>query len=114
MNEIIEQVIAHANETQPNECCGLVVERNGAREYVRCTNISGDPLNQFVIDPEEYAYPNGGMHRRARVLFNGKLRMARAGIPDTYFSIPARCGNVAGWIGIDDGALVFHANKAQA
>ena len=55
MNEIIEQVIAHANETQPNECCGLVVERNGAREYVRCTNISGDPLNQFVIDPEEYA-----------------------------------------------------------
>ena len=55
MNEIIEQVIAHANETQPNECCGLVVERNGAREYVRCTNISGDPLDQFVIDPEEYA-----------------------------------------------------------
>lgn len=55
MNEIIEQVIAHANETQPNECCGLVIERNGVREYVRCTNVSGDPLNQFVIAPEEYA-----------------------------------------------------------
>lgn len=55
MNEIIEQVSAHANETQPNECCGLVIERNGAREYVRCTNVAGDPTNQFVIDPEEYA-----------------------------------------------------------
>lgn len=55
MNEIIEQVIAHANETQPSECCGLVIERNGAREYVRCTNVAGDPTNQFVIDPEEYA-----------------------------------------------------------
>lgn len=55
MNEIIEQVIAHANETQPNECCGLVIERNGTREYVRCTNVAGDPTNQFVIDPEEYA-----------------------------------------------------------
>lgn len=55
MNEIIEQVIAHANETQPNECCGLVIERNGVREYVRCANVSGNPLNQFVIDPEEFA-----------------------------------------------------------
>ena len=72
--------------------------------------------NGTWIDPEEYAYPNGGMHRRARVMFNGKLRMARAGIPDTYFSIPARCGNVAGWISVDTDTdtLEFRANKAQA
>lgn len=55
MNEIIEQVIAHANETQPNECCGLVVKRDGKLEYVRCDNISGNPSNQFVIAPEQYA-----------------------------------------------------------
>ena len=55
MNEIIEQVIAHTNETQPNECCGLVVKRDGKLEYVRCDNISGNPSNQFVIAPEQYA-----------------------------------------------------------
>lgn len=72
--------------------------------------------NGTWIEPEERSYPGGGMHRRARVMFNGKLRMARAGIPDTYFSIPARCGSVAGWIGVDTdtNTLEFRANKPQA
>ncbi len=55
MDNIVTLVVTHANETQPNECCGLVIEREGSLEYVRCTNTASDPSNRFVIAPEEYA-----------------------------------------------------------
>lgn len=43
------------------------------------------------LEPEEFCYPNGGMTRRALVTCpDGKLRVVTCGIPDTYFSIPAR------------------------
>lgn len=42
------------------------------------------------IQPEEYAYPNGGMTRKGLAIWpDGKIRQVWAGIPDTYFSIPA-------------------------
>ena len=43
------------------------------------------------LEPEELCYPNGGMTRRAFVAFpDGKMRVTICGLPDTYFSIPAR------------------------
>lgn len=72
------------------------------------------------LEPEEAAYPNGGMTRKARVRFSdGKLRMIRAGIPDTYFSVPATARvngrYVAGFITIDSkDELRFHANVTQS
>jgi len=69
------------------------------------------------IEPEEACYPSGGFHRKARVrvmrnscnpdtiLPYGELRMVRASIPDTYFSIPARIrfkgSTVRGFITVD-------------
>lgn len=43
------------------------------------------------IEDEEAAYsPNGRQNRRGQAIFpDGKLRAFRAGIPDTYFTIPA-------------------------
>lgn len=68
------------------------------------------------IDPEEKAYPNGAMHRKGKALFDEKLISFKAGIPDTFFSIPAKTiiegKTVNGWISCDDNILVFHANKA--
>src|ERR1035437_4021968 len=56
MNDsIIQAVFEHATETQPHECCGLVVVRKGIEKYVRCTNASSDMLHRFVISAEEYA-----------------------------------------------------------
>jgi hypothetical protein len=47
------------------------------------------PLGTFIA-PEEHAYPNGGQTRPCRALYpDGKVRRAWAGIPDTYFTIPA-------------------------
>lgn len=55
------------------------------------------------LEDETAAYPNGGQVRRGRAIFpDGTLRAVYAGIPDTYFSVPAhaRIGGkyVAGYL----------------
>jgi proteasome lid subunit RPN8/RPN11 len=42
---------AHACETYPNECCGMIIEREGREEVVRVTNIQND---LHAKDPEQY------------------------------------------------------------
>jgi len=72
------------------------------------------------LEPEEHAYPNGGMTRRGRALWpDGKLRAVRAGIPDTFFSIPAwgrlRGKYVVGFLVVnEDGEYRFCPNKKAA
>jgi hypothetical protein len=47
-------------------------------------------MQRTYLAPEEHAYPNGGQTRRCRAICaDGKVRVVYAGIPDTYFSIPA-------------------------
>jgi hypothetical protein len=65
------------------------------------------------LEPEAMCYPDGGMTRRAYALFpDGKKRIVVCGIPDTYFSIPARPVKVAGiqvrgYIGSDESGIKF-------
>jgi hypothetical protein len=69
------------------------------------------------LDPEELAYPYGSLNqsrRRARVLCaDGVVRKAIVGIPDTYFSIPARLKangkTVSGFVSSEEveGAVVY-------
>ncbi len=42
---------AHALETYPNECCGMIVERDGIEQVVRVTNLQ-DELH--AKDPEQF------------------------------------------------------------
>ena len=75
------------------------------------------------IDSEEVCYPGGGMHRNGRAIMpDGTLRAFRAGIPDTYFTIPAvtrvKGKRVKGWLQLADTStdapfLAFHPNKVQ-
>ena len=69
------------------------------------------------IEPEERAYTSRGSQlRRGRALFpDGRIRAFRAGIPDTYFSIPAhariRGKYTPGFITSADGGLKFNYYK---
>jgi hypothetical protein len=46
--------------------------------------------NGTWVEAEELAYPKGGLTRRAYVeCQDGKRRVVRCGIPDTYTTIPA-------------------------
>jgi proteasome lid subunit RPN8/RPN11 len=51
--DLYDQIVAHAREEAPNECCGMVASRDGRAERVyRTTNIEASPL-RFQIDPNE-------------------------------------------------------------
>lgn len=56
------------------------------------------------IESEILCGPRGGKRRRARVKCpDGKLRVVRCGLADTFFSIPA----VGGYLVLEDYALVL-------
>lgn len=51
--ELYDQMIEHAREDAPNECCGIVAARDGrATNVYRATNIEHSHL-RFMIDPKE-------------------------------------------------------------
>lgn len=66
---------------------------------------------------ESDAYPHGGQTRKGIARFpSGALRRVWAGIPDTFFTIPAhaRIGGryVAGYLHFDDdGVILFQPNR---
>lgn len=82
-------------------------------------------LGRTWIEPEEWAYPNGGFARRAYVRtrpnrFNpealkpnevGRYYTVRASLPDTFFSIPARLRihgrTIRGFVSVDTDAEEF-------
>ncbi len=51
--DLYEEMIAHAREDAPNECCGMVGATDGrAMAVFRAVNAEASPL-RFRIDPEE-------------------------------------------------------------
>jgi len=60
------------------------------------------------LEGEEFCYPSGGMTRRAYARCgDGKLRLFKAGIADTFFSIPATGQGVKGFLSSDETGLKF-------
>ena len=51
--DLFEEMIAHAREEAPNECCGMVGSTDGrATAVYRAVNAEASPL-RFRIDPDE-------------------------------------------------------------
>ncbi|HEX2392016.1 MAG TPA: M67 family metallopeptidase [Solirubrobacterales bacterium] len=49
---LIEEMVAHAREDLPNECCGMIGGRDGeAREVVPVVNAAASPL-RYEMDPQ--------------------------------------------------------------
>jgi proteasome lid subunit RPN8/RPN11 len=48
-------IIAHARQTSPAECCGLLIgSLTDIGEAVPATNIADDPRRRYVIDPRDH------------------------------------------------------------
>ncbi len=65
----------------------------------------------------ETASPNGGLTRLgvAVCIWDGRKRRVYAGIPDTWFTVPAKCAGQHGYLTIDWlGRLVFTRSKASS
>jgi proteasome lid subunit RPN8/RPN11 len=49
---LIDEMVAHAREDLPNECCGMIGGRDGeATEVVRVANAAASPL-RYEMDPQ--------------------------------------------------------------
>lgn len=50
--QLVDEMVAHAREDVPNECCGMVGGRDGtAEKVVRVENAAGSPL-RYEMDPQ--------------------------------------------------------------
>lgn len=50
-----DDVLAHAKQEAPRECCGLLVVVKGKEVYFPCRNLAGYDSEQFILDPSGYA-----------------------------------------------------------
>jgi [CysO sulfur-carrier protein]-S-L-cysteine hydrolase len=51
--QLLDEIVAHAREDTPNECCGLVAGSDGAATRVyRARNAEASPL-RYTIDPSD-------------------------------------------------------------
>jgi proteasome lid subunit RPN8/RPN11 len=51
----IDDIVAHARESVPGECCGLLLGQGAAIvRSVRAVNIAADPTRRFEIDPRDH------------------------------------------------------------
>jgi proteasome lid subunit RPN8/RPN11 len=51
--ELLDDIVAHAREDAPNECCGMVAAQDGRAVAVhRATNAAASPL-RYEIDPQD-------------------------------------------------------------
>jgi [CysO sulfur-carrier protein]-S-L-cysteine hydrolase len=51
--ELLDEVVAHAREEAPNECCGMIAARDGqAVRVYRAANAAASPL-RYEIDPHD-------------------------------------------------------------
>lgn len=66
------------------------------------------------LEPEDLTYPSGGMLRRCKALCeDGKLRIIRCGIPDTFFSIPANGGFITSEEGENGPIFTYHKRQKE-
>ncbi len=52
--ELKQEILDHAKQELPKECCGLVIVRKGRKRYKPCKNISDVPRETFILAPHDY------------------------------------------------------------
>ena len=51
--DIVEQIVTHARQEAPNECCGMIGARNGeATSLYRARNAEASPL-RYTVHPQD-------------------------------------------------------------
>ncbi|NOT28236.1 MAG: M67 family metallopeptidase [Acidobacteria bacterium] len=52
---VVDAIVAHARRDHPNECCGLLLGKEGqVVEAVAVTNVADDPRRRYELSPVEH------------------------------------------------------------
>lgn len=54
-DQVLSQIIAHAERVFPLEACGLLINTGYNQTVIECENVSHEPDNSFLINPLVYA-----------------------------------------------------------
>lgn len=49
------EIMRHAQDVYPAECCGVVTQKSRVQRYHRIDNVHQDPENHFEMDAQQYA-----------------------------------------------------------
>jgi proteasome lid subunit RPN8/RPN11 len=66
----IDQIIAHAREASPSECCGLIggLIEGEVQTIYRARNVASDPLTSYEAAPEDLFAAQRAMRERGEQL----------------------------------------------
>ena len=66
----LEEIIAHAREASPHECCGLIggAEDGAAQTVYRARNVAADPAVTYEAAPEDLFLAQRAMRERGEEL----------------------------------------------
>ncbi|HEV8589868.1 MAG TPA: M67 family metallopeptidase [Pyrinomonadaceae bacterium] len=69
-SKLVQQLIAHAHETAPQECCGLIggTSDGQAQTIYRTRNIAGEPRIAYEAAPEDLFAAQRAMRERGEEL----------------------------------------------
>ena len=71
------ELLAHARQDAPNECCGMLIGRDRMiEESVRVRNIASSPTTRYLLDPAEH------------IAINKRLRGTPQSVIGVYHSHP--------------------------
>lgn len=56
------EIMRHAQDVYPAECCGVVTQKSRVQRYHRIKNVHDDPENHFLMDADEYTEIEDGDH----------------------------------------------------
>lgn len=51
---LIQEILDHARDEYPQECCGLVVASGKQHRLIRAKNLASSPRTQFNLDPDAW------------------------------------------------------------
>jgi proteasome lid subunit RPN8/RPN11 len=96
---LLEEMIAHAREEAPNECCGMVLAEPGtparARRLHRAVNVAASPL-RFEVDPRELLRVNEEIEQT-----NGCLAVYHSHTRSAPYPSQTDINFAAGWPGVE-------------
>lgn len=54
-DKTVKAIFEHAVQCYPQECCGVIAQKNRVERYFPCRNLADKPNDHFHLSPEDYA-----------------------------------------------------------